>query len=287
MSRIIYTPQEPKFFKQKQKKRKKTWFITAGGLAALALLSLVFFYAANLGYWRIKFIGFSGLVAMDENKLREAVWRELGGKHFGLIPKDFYFLVDKNKLGADLQEKFFQLAEAKIFKKFPETVFVEVQERQLFGILCPKEENLFATTSTLIYSDRGCVFIDKKGVAYETAPRSSGYLIPKIEMDKNQFQPGAQLLDEKLVQKLERASEAFHLSVGSLLTGFQLFSKIPREFRATAPEGFQVFLNTDDDFQKVFGIFKTVLDEEIKEKRPFLEYADLRFGNKVFYKFKK
>ena len=37
---------------------------------------------------------------------------------------------------------------------------------------------------------------------------------------------------------------------------------------------------------QTFGNLELVLDQDIKEKRPNLDYIDLRFGKKVFYMLK-
>ena len=66
--------------------------------------------------------------------------------------------------------------------------------------------------------------------------------------------------------------------------GYQLFSKIPGEIRVTVSDGFKIYFNRDDDLENAFVVIKTVLEEEIKEKRSRLDYIDARFGNKVFYK---
>ena len=128
--------------------------------------------------------------------------------------------------------------------------------------------------------------MDQEGVAYEEAPQSTGRLIAKIEIDEKGVKSGTKVFEESMVKQFKEASDASRYSTGSFLVGFQLFSKIPREVQAVNSEGFKIYLNAGDDFRKIFELFKTVLEKEIKEKRPLLDYVDLRFGNKVFYKFK-
>jgi hypothetical protein len=47
-----------------------------------------------------------------------------------------------------------------------------------------------------------------------------------------------------------------------------------------------LILNVKDDYSRVFSVLKTVLENEIKDKAKDIDYIDLRFGNKVFYKYK-
>jgi len=71
------------------------------------------------------------------------------------------------------------------------------------------------------------------------------------------------------------------------IVGFEFSFQIQREFRALTSDGFLLWINRDDDFAGVTKVLKTVLDEEIKDRRAELEYADLRFGNKVFYRYRQ
>jgi hypothetical protein len=51
-------------------------------------------------------------------------------------------------------------------------------------------------------------------------------------------------------------------------------------------EGWYILLNDKNEPDQTFSNLELVLDQEIKEKRPKLDYIDLRFGKKVFYKLK-
>ena len=51
-------------------------------------------------------------------------------------------------------------------------------------------------------------------------------------------------------------------------------------------EGWYVILNNENEPESSFNNLELVLGETVKEKRSKLEYVDLRFGNKVFFKLK-
>ena len=65
---------------------------------------------------------------------------------------------------------------------------------------------------------------------------------------------------------------------------YELISDFPKEIRVVGPEGYRVYFDRESDLQNAFRVLKTVLAEEIKDRRARLDYIDLRFGNKVFYK---
>ncbi|MDP3710253.1 MAG: FtsQ-type POTRA domain-containing protein [bacterium] len=229
---------------------------------------------ARWDYWRIKRIEFSGIVALEESLLRETVSEYLKGFRFGFLPNDLYFFINKESLTANLKEKFPRVEKIRVSKDFPDKLMIEISERGLFGILCERGE------------DQNCFLLDKEGVVYEEAPKSTGHLIPKVEVDNKALKPGAKVFTDDLIRQFEEASRASSVFTGSFLVSYDLFSKIPREIQAVNSEGVRLYLNTGDDFKKIFELLKAVLEKEIKEKRPLLDYVDLRFGNKIFYKFK-
>jgi len=49
-------------------------------------------------------------------------------------------------------------------------------------------------------------------------------------------------------------------------------------------EGWYALLDEETNFKTAFENMKLVLENQIKDKRAELEYIDLRFSNKVFFK---
>lgn len=246
-----------------------------GFLIVVVLFFWGFLMLARWDYWRIKRIEFSGVVAVEENSLRESVLENLAESRLGILPNDLYFFLNKDGIIKKLKEKFPRIEKVKISKDFPDKLMIEVSERNFFGILCERGE------------EQNCFLLDKEGVAYEEAPKSTGRLIPKVEVDDKALKPGVKVFTDDLIRQFEEASRASSVFTGSFLVSYELFSKIPREIQAINSEGVRLYLNTGDDFKKIFELLKTVLEKEIKEKRHLLDYVDLRFGNKIFYKLRK
>ncbi len=57
-------------------------------------------------------------------------------------------------------------------------------------------------------------------------------------------------------------------------------------YEVYSKEGWYILLNTKNEPNPSFNNLKLVFDTQIKEKRLKLEYIDLRFGQKVFFKLK-
>ena len=134
--------------------------------------------------------------------------------------------------------------------------------------------------------DIQCVYIDHGGFAYEEAPSSSGSLIIQIASDKDKIEYPAQLIDTALAAKMQYVIEKMPEISGERIVEFELLSKLISEFRAKTSKGYQLLFKREDNLENQMNVLKVVLDTEIKENRGRLEYVDLRFGNKVFYKWK-
>lgn len=275
MSRVIYTPSEPQSLKKisRRRSRRTAHLVLLVFVLTAVLTGLAYFI--HQPYLRIKRIEFSGTVVLNENELREEVKKYISGDYFRLIPKDFYLMVSSTKLAKNLTEVYPRIENIKISKNLSGLLKIKITERKLFGIACQNESE-----------GKDCYFIDQNGVAYEQAPNSLGSLIIKIDADLDKPRVGKRILVPELLEKLTQASEESRRLTGATINSYNLLRSDSKEIRGLNSDGYKVYLNREDDFKKVFGILKTVLEKEIKDKKGELDYVDLRFENKVFYKFK-
>ncbi len=282
-SRVVYSPLNPptpRFRISKIKYGGKYFWKTALVVLIVLILAGGLIYMSRLPYFKIKRTEFSGLVALDRQELEQKTLSLLEGKYLKLLPKDFYFLVSTDKLARELKKEYPRIENIEISRHLPDSLSFKIKERELFGILC----GLPDSSDT---ERQKCFFLDKTGFAYEESPSSKGSLLLTINTDALLQDIGVQIIDRGLVEKFESVSRESLSLVGSAVIGYEIFSKLPEEFRAVSAGGYKLYLNKNDDFSKVFKVLKVVLDKEIGDKQPQLEYIDLRFGNKVFYKFKK
>lgn len=267
-SRIVYAPRENK----KISRFSRTRLFIYAGILIFIFMAGGAVYAMRLSQWQIKEISLSGLGVLGEEEIVAVIKESFSGNLAFLIPRSSFFIVSTQRLVSALEEKFPRIRQVSITKSFPNLLRVSVKERKPFGIFCAVLR---------------CAYVDDSSFAYEEAPNSIGSLIIKITSDAEDLKIPAQAVDNLLFERMKLVAEGLKDKFDFDTIGYQLFSKIPREIRVTTSEGFQIYINRDDDFESVFRVLKKVLDEEIKEKRLQLEYIDARFGNKVFYKFKQ
>ncbi len=276
-SRIIYSANE-------SKKRKKKF---SGRFVIASILSFLFFgVLSGAGFFvtqhaHIKNVEVSGLKVLNSEEIKSEVNKELEGAFAFILPKNSYFVVSTTKIKEKLLALNPRIADIAITKEYPESLQVNLTEREPWGIYC---NDLLLD----LQKDAGkqkCFYIDKSGFSYEDAPLTTGTLINKIRGDAENSAVGTQLVDPETISLMERIANKLR-ELDLRVSVFEIRTPLKSEIRVQTHEGFALIIKRTDDFQNVFNVLKTVLANEIKGKRSQLDYIDLRFGNKVFYKFR-
>jgi hypothetical protein len=241
------------------------------------LLAVGIIYVLRLPSLQITEISFSGLETLEESALRRETLNFLGGKYAFVFPRSSYFFISTEAVASRIREEFPRIAVVAAARRFPDKMTISVAERKCWGILCKSLQSS---------SSPACAYIEPYGFGYESAPEATGALIRVVRGDQAEVVVGRQAVDPSVMERLRFFSEELPKAAGAEIIEYQLLSRLPSEIRAHTAEGFTVILKRDDDFANAFRVLGKVVDGEIGEKRNRLDYIDLRFGNKVFYKMK-
>lgn len=294
-NRILYTPTV--------EKRKRKFFSRRSIFSMLVLFGIIVvtggvLYALQASYFQISSIKIVGLISLDELEIRQKLSSYLDGRVAVFLPRKSFFFVSSRDVETHLLDAFPRIAAVSVAKIFPQELSVQISERKLWGIYCndfvmessPDKDTAAQGAPIPVEvkaaEDAMCAYVDQEGFAYELAPFSAGSLLIKIHGD-GELEIPSQVISHGLAIRLAEFSKELKDVLGIDTSGYEFSRQISREFRVKTSEGFSLWINRDNDFAGVVKVLKTVLDEEIKDRRNKLEYADLRFGNKVFYKFKK
>lgn len=286
MSRIIYTSRSGNAYRRPSRIKWRVLF----AVILVAAFAGGIIYLFRLSQWQITDIKIGGTKVLTEEEIREHAGKVLEGNYFFVFPKRSILLAPQNTILGQLKQSFPRIGTISITKKYPRTLIISLQERELWGIFCVQsadQRGLNASSADLRGNEDDCVYIDKTGFAFERAPTSVGSLIKKIKIDEAKLVLASYAVESDLMNDILRLSGRVEDQIKSSVVSYELFSQIPREVRMTVAEGFTLYLNRDDDIENALRVLKLVLDEEIKDRRSELDYVDLRFGNKVFYKFRQ
>jgi len=228
-------------------------------------------YLLRYPAWQITEISFSGFERVLPADVEAKIQEDLRGTLLLLLPRSSYFLFDSAASEEKILKDFPRLESVQISKEFPSKISVVAKEREFWAIYCAGESGR-------------CGYSDKTGFVYEEAPVSTGSLILAVFRDTGAVEIPSQPLEQALVEKFILFSELLKNETGEEVESFILSGGLDDEFRARVRSGFFLYVKRDDDFAKVVKTLKIFLEKEIGEKKRSLEYVDLRFGNKIFYK---
>lgn len=271
MSRILYTSGREK--KMSRPGRLKVLPLIIGILAVFAVAGGVVILRRPA--WQIRVIVIEGLRVIPDGAMRAHIADALGGTYLRVIPRSSLALAQEHTIAEGLKKSFPPIQDVAVHKQFPDRLDIAVTERRLWSIFC-NDLNTAASSS--------CVAMDETGYAYAASPAAYGVLILRVRSDGAAVPVGSFAVSEEIMDRLRRVTDRMPASAGSAPLGFELSREIGSEFRAVMPEGYRIIFRRDDDLENALRVLKKVLDEEIGEKRTRLDYIDLRFGNKVFYK---
>lgn len=232
-------------------------------------------------YFTIKKISIEGNSSISADKILDKVSEYSSGKYFMFFPKNNIFLLPAQKITDNLYLAFPRIEVLSLRKNFPDAVFIKIKERTPEALLCADGEGPPSAVG-----GGGCAFVDGKGFVFEKAPYFSGDIFLKVldEREENrQVELRKNIISEDEFKKLiefKNLARKNDIKISSLI----LKKDNLYEFRTE--EGWRILLNERNAPALSFENLKIALDSEVKEKRKNLDYIDLRFGNKVFYKFK-
>lgn len=154
-------------------------------------------------------------------------------------------------------------------RSLPATIFFSIEEREPWGIYCAPD----------------CFYIDGEGVLMEAAPQMHGSLIPRIDGAQGGDAP---VLGERVMQIVRVFHADLSRRIEHLLSiRFQLGEVYEEDIFVDTNEGWRIFLDTHTDPVKASEDLRLVLEKEVGEQRTRLEYVDLRFKGRVFYKLRE
>ena len=279
----------PKIVEMAHKRKKRN--IRLSILFFILFISIIagLSYLSNYNKIVIKNIVVNGTHIIDNNEVDRRIKEDLAGKYIYLFAKNNSFIYPKTFLEKDLKITFPRIETLEIKLDGLNTLIVNIGERTGSYMYCgadlpEKNEDI----------GENCYFINSDGYIFDIAPYFSGNIYFKFYipldataeilgqnvMDKENFHQIISFMDGLIelgldpvsVTMVNEESYAFHLKARSDGTEPKILFKKENELST-------IFNNLASAMKK--QEFK----DEIMTKLDKLLYIDLRFSNKVLYKF--
>ncbi|MCR4306421.1 MAG: hypothetical protein NUV42_00465 [Candidatus Yonathbacteria bacterium] len=205
------------------------------------------------------------------------VQREIAGKYLGLFHKNNSFLYPQSAILERILSEQKRISDVNIYLDNLALLVVSVTERKPAYLWCGNE-----------YSEEenkeACFFMDSDGYIFAEAPYFSGDVFfewygPTEEKNGNPI--GDRFLPYIEFKKLVSFREA--ISALGLKTT-HMTAKTDGDYALSLKDSGSILFNSDQEFDALLGNLDSAISALASYKN--LEYVDLRFGNKIFYRYK-
>lgn len=258
-------------YKTAQLRRKKRIYL----YWRLALtLSFLFVILYGASFWsahesvNIKGLEVKGNKYITTEIVEDIFWNEVNGRYFFILSKKNFLLLPKKTIVAKLKREL--SVKDVLIKSNPDGAVVEILEHKSEGEYCMEEECFLINAEGLIFAERPLVMMENLVKYIGTI---EGDVLGKTYTDTKVFRKISQI-----IELLERVN----VSIQSVSTeDFETFN-------LQSIEGPYLLIDKADDPTLVVNNLKTTIEQEAIHEIQFqnIEYIDLRFGNKVYYKIK-
>lgn len=271
----------PRLLELKKRRRRvflnKIIFCLVGLIIILVALS----FLSRLDKLNIQDVEISGNKVLDGDVLKRAVEGDISGSYLWLFPKTNIFFYPENAIEKDLNNKFKRIKDISIRLKDRKTLEVVLTERKPLYTWCG------AAMPTTPDASQKCYFLDDDGFIFDEAPYFSGEVYFKFY---GPAQAGSYFLAQNFKQliSLKETLESMKLKPVVLDAENQDVKIFLSATQTSTPE---IIFKLDADYQKIAENLQAALATEplkidFNKKYSSLLYIDLRFGNKVYYKFR-
>ena len=252
---------------REKRRRKRVALVTLGGIFVAALLTALFSWPR----FSVEEITLEGEGRVSERDLTVAITALLEGDSLWIFPRRNIFRVNADMLETVLRNQFPDIASIKVSRGFPDALRVTIAEREERAVLCEPEGQ--------------CAFLDAEGYIFKESP----YFSPGVYLEFRDERYGTtteEYLEKPWIGETLLPTDVYRALVdfAASVSGVRFTLQKDGDYRIETKEGWEIKLADDVDLELARANLKIFMREVGVDERRALEYVDVRFGNKIFYK---
>ncbi len=274
---------------KRKRRRRRLRFSILISILIVAIIGGVSYFSGNARFL-ISNITVTGTRIINTSDIESKVRELLAGKYIKLFTKANTFIYPKDTIYNNLLSKFPRIEKLSLSRDGLHTIHINIEERAGSYLYCGKDVPELSTDI-----GENCYFINDDGYIFDKAPYFSGNIYIKYyaPLASNDTDPlGKQML----------TSDRFH-TIARFIDGVALLGFKPNHIVINPKDDNNLYLNhavgatspviifkDQDDLEIILdnlalSMSKPEFANEINSKYATLLYIDLRFNNKVLYKF--
>ncbi len=243
------------------------WVKVISGTAIVALTLTLVVYASRMPHVQISEILVEGSRLSNSALIKELAQNELDGYYGFLIPKRNALLYPRTSIAESIELAYPEIRDLAIHRNGYTSLTVTITERIARALWCEQGSS-------------DCYFMDEEGYVYARSPSHAEYIRFSGMLAENRV--GATYLDGSfaplfdLVRNIEDVTNRTALTVH--------VDETNDVFLAFKDGGVLRFVRTNEKREALDNIASVFASGKLNEGAPF-EYADFRFGDKVYVKY--
>ncbi|MBU4331579.1 FtsQ-type POTRA domain-containing protein [Patescibacteria group bacterium] len=288
--------------KQKRATKFRKFLNTVYAIIIFGTLLWLVYFVLYSSTFKIKNITITGNQGVSREEIVSVVNVLLDSKKYFIVPKNTFFTVNTDGLSEVLNDNFI-LAYSEIKKKFPHDLNISIREKLAGLNFC------LETREKCYYVNYDGLVVHRVGGA-ELDPRLP-LLFYRLSPQKNE-QVGETPTPATTTTPINKQGlptitiSQTNLPVTMIRFVLELFIGFSQKIRETGIHdmevntleiyekkvivnthaGYQIYFNYDKSLAEQMNNLNTILMKKIKGEQENLEYVDLRFGEKIYYKMK-
>ena len=312
--------------KHREKRKKiRIWKRVLWGFGGLLVVGLLI-WLINADTFEVREIEVRGSEVTNSKEIHEKAEQELSGFYYWVFPRDNVLLVPESSISDRIMVEFPRVRNVRVERSGLYELVVEVQEREPFGMWCGATRSSISKPSLQLEADTedgdessNCYFLDKTGYVFSEAPDFSGYVYftyygTLLKSDSLRLYRGKQPIGKRFLPPEKFAALNDFVGVVRRLDLYPVMyekqengtSLLILEDQGRDVVSGTLRFNTRDDLSLVAAnlseivetgaLFRqqgvepdsveTLVASESATGSKDFEYIDLRYGNKVYFKFK-
>lgn len=256
--------------RDKRRKRLVRFFVFYIGAGLTLATSLVFLLRTD--WFKIKSVEVAGNSVEASQNISDITKAQISGNYLYFIPKSNFLLYPRRALKSELLNNFKRLVAVDVSYEGNNTLLVDVEERKPLWLWCVEQD---------------CYFMDKNGYIFAKAPNFSGNVYLRASGGLNN--EGGEVVGskfagnwnfEELKAFIEAIKEKGFVPVGIVITA-------ERDAELLLKNGEVIKLSPTKSLSAAHTDLENALASGLISTEVPLQYIDLRFENKIFYKAKE
>ncbi len=268
--------------------KKKKYVVLQKKMIIITFSILILFigiiFLSRIKSLNINNIQISGNKIIENKEIEEIINKNIAGHYLYFIPKTNFLFYPNKKINQELITNFKRIKDISLTIKDFKNLEINIIEREAKYIWCGDTLPDINLPINNALDENKCSFMDENGYIFDTAPYFSDNVYLKF-YGKINFDIFQKLISfiENIKNIKVKPSFLYFKEDGDL----ELYL-IKNSETMLAPK---IIFNKEANFDKLINNLQTALDTEplkndFRKKYSSLLYIDLRFGNKVYYKFK-